>query len=56
MKVAALCAGYGGLELGLSMVCPHVETAWVAELDPHASQVLDARFGTPNLGDLTQIS
>ena len=56
MKVAALCAGYGGLELGLSLVCPDVQTSWVAELDPHASQVLDARFGVPNLGDLTQIT
>jgi DNA (cytosine-5)-methyltransferase 1 len=59
VRIGALCAGYGGMELGLQLVWPplgDIETAWVAELDPHASQVLDARFGVPNLGDLTQIT
>ena len=54
MKVGALCAGYCGIELGLSQVLD-VELAWHSEIDKHANKVMDHRFGTPNLGDLTQI-
>jgi len=50
-----LCAGYGGLELGLQLAGIDTDLKWVAETDKHASAVLDARFGVPNLGDLTQI-
>jgi DNA (cytosine-5)-methyltransferase 1 len=56
VKAAALCAGYGGLELGLALAGWDVELAWVSEVDLHASKVLDARFAVPNLGDLTTIT
>lgn len=47
--------GYGGLELALSSLFD-TELAWYAEIDPHASKVLEARFpGVPNLGDLTAL-
>ena len=55
LRVGALCAGYGGLELGLQLAGIDTDLIWVAETDKHASAVLDARFGVPNLGDLTQI-
>ena len=55
MRVGALCAGYGGLELGLQLAGIDTDLIWVSETDKHASAVLDARFGVPNLGDLTQI-
>ena len=55
MRVGALCAGYGGLELGLQLAGIDTDLVWVAETDKHASAVLDARFGVPNLGDLTEI-
>ena len=55
LRVGALCAGYGGLELGLQLAGIDTDLVWVSEIDKHASVVLDARFGVPNLGDLTQI-
>ena len=56
MRVGALCAGYGGLELGLQLAGIDTDLVWVSETDKHASVVLDARFGVPNLGDLTEIA
>ena len=56
MRVGALCAGYGGLELGLHLAGIDTDLVWVSETDKHASVVLDARFGVPNLGDLTEIA
>ena len=56
MRVGALCAGYGGLELGLHLAGIDTDLVWVSEIDKHASVVLDARFGVPNLGDLTEIA
>ena len=56
MRVGALCAGYGGLELGLHLAGIDTDLVWVSETDKHASAVLDARFGVPNLGDLTEIT
>jgi len=56
MRVGALCAGYGGLELGLQLAGIDTDLVWVSETDKHASAVLDARFGVPNLGDLTEIA
>jgi DNA (cytosine-5)-methyltransferase 1 len=47
--VAGLCAGYGGLEMGL----PFLEPVWHAENNPDASRVLAERFGLPNHGDIT---
>ena len=55
LRVGALCAGYGGLELGLQLAGIDTDLVWVAETDKHASAVLDARFGVPNLGDVTEI-
>ena len=56
LRVGALCAGYGGIELGLQLAGIDTDLVWVSEIDKHASVVLDARFGVPNLGDLTQIT
>ena len=42
-KVGALCAGYGGIELGLSQVL-ETELVWFSEIDHNASKVLNARF------------
>lgn len=55
--VAALCAGYGGLELGLAPWAgiDH-ELAWWAEIDPHAATVMAAHTTAPNLGDLCAIT
>lgn len=48
--VGALCAGYGGLEMGV----PDASVSWVAEVDPDMSRVLKrAHPDTPNLGDIT---
>jgi len=56
MKVGALCAGYGGLELGLQTAGVDVDLCWYAEIDKHASQVMAHHHpSVPNLGDLTQI-
>lgn len=55
ITVGALCAGYGGIELGLSMLVD-TDLKWMSEINEHASMVLDARFPeVPNLGDLTTI-
>ena len=54
--VAALCAGYGGLELGLTAAGIEHELAWWAEIDPHASTVMAAHTTAPNLGDLCAIT
>jgi DNA (cytosine-5)-methyltransferase 1 len=56
VKVAALCAGYGGLEMGLAMAGVDVDLAWYAEIDAHAASVMAHHHpDAPNLGDLTQI-
>jgi DNA (cytosine-5)-methyltransferase 1 len=57
MKVGAMCAGYGGLELGLSLAGLEVELTWYAEIDKHAAQVMAHHHpDVPNLGDLTEIT
>jgi len=57
VNVAALCAGYGGLELGLGLTGVDVNLTWYAETDPHASAVMAAHHpDAPNLGDLTAIT
>ena len=56
MKTAALCAGYGGLELGLHLAGFDVELSWYAEIDKGACTIMEANYpGVPNLGDLTLI-
>src|SRR4051812_43969158 len=53
-RVAELCAGYGGLTMGLALASLDVELAWYAETDPAASTVMAAHHpGVPNLGDIT---
>ena len=60
-KVGALCAGYGGIELGLSEVV-NTELVWVSDIDTDdvlkdaPNRILKTRFRKPNLGDLTKIT
>ena len=52
MKIGALCAGYGGLELAIAQAGLDAELGWYCEIDEHASRVMAHRFpGVPNLGD-----
>ena len=55
LKVGAMCAGYGGLELGLRYAGFNFQLEWIAESDKWASVVLEERFGVENLGDITKI-
>ena len=45
-----MCAGYGGIELGLQLAGIDTDVVWVSEIDKHASVVLDARFGEWMMG------
>lgn len=57
LRVAALCAGYGGLEMGLALAGVGHELAWYSEIDPHASAVMALHHSAaPNLGDLRDIT
>ncbi|MFD1935137.1 DNA cytosine methyltransferase [Nonomuraea mangrovi] len=50
-----MCTGFGGLDLAVMGVYG-ARLAWCADNDPHAAEILDARFPTvPNLGDLTTV-
>ncbi len=54
--VGSLCTGYGGLDLGVLAAFGGGRVTWVADPDPHITQVLDARLpDAPNLGDLRRI-
>lgn len=54
IRIAELCAGYGGLFLGLRQAGMPVELAWYAEVDSDASSVMAAHHpGVPNVGDIT---
>lgn len=55
MRIGSLFTGYGGLELATSAVLD-TEISFVADNDPAASLVLDARFpDVPNIGDVTRV-
>lgn len=55
MKVGALFAGYGGLDLAVQQVID-AEIAWVSEFDKGPSKILATRFpDAPNHGDITKI-
>lgn len=55
MKVASLCAGYGGIELGLRNIID-TELVWFSDIEKASEIVMKERFNNiPNLGDLTQI-
>lgn len=56
LRVAELCAGYGGLYLSLQAAGLQAELVWYAENDPSASTVLAAHHpGVPNVGDITAV-
>lgn len=48
LRYASLCAGYGGLDMGVMAVLPG-ELAWYAEFDQAPSQIMAAHHpGIPN--------
>lgn len=49
MRAASMFSGIGGAELAL----PEADWIWCAEIETFPSAVLAARFGHPNLGDIT---
>ncbi len=60
LRVGALFAGYGGLELGVLAALDAFKVsgnvAWHAEVDPAPSRVLAHHWpGVPNLGDVTTV-
>ncbi len=57
LRAAALCAGYGGLEIGLQLADIPIELDWYSEIDKNASKVMAHHWpNATNLGDLTQIT
>ena len=54
MRLGSLFSGAGGLDLAVE-AHTGAETVWQCEQDPDASKVLAARFGVPNLGDITTV-
>lgn len=56
MRVGSLFAGYGGIDLGLSMVWPDAHPAWFVEFDKHPSAILAKHWpDVPNYGDITTV-
>ena len=50
-----VCAGYGGIGLGLGML-GETRTVWVADIEPGPRRVLAHRVpDAPNLGDITSV-
>lgn len=55
IKLGEICAGYGGLGLGLGLLT-NVDTRWVADVDAGPSRILARHWpDAPNLGDITRI-
>lgn len=55
IKLGEICAGYGGLVLGLGLLTD-VDTRWVADVDAGPSRILARHWPeAPNLGDITRI-
>lgn len=55
IKLGEICAGYGGLGLGLGLLTD-VDTRWVADVDAGPSRILARHWpDAPNLGDITRI-
>jgi DNA (cytosine-5)-methyltransferase 1 len=54
LRVGSLFTGGGGLDMAVHSLWP-ARVAWCSEVDPHASRLLEARMGVPNLGDITAI-
>lgn len=56
-RTAALCAGYGGIEMGLTLAGIDHELAWFSEIESGPEQVINHHHpGAPNLGDLTLVT
>lgn len=54
MRVAELCAGYGGLGMALQLAGVPVELVWYAETDEDASKVIATHHpDVPNVGNIT---
>jgi DNA (cytosine-5)-methyltransferase 1 len=52
-KVAALCSGYGGIELGLAMV-EDIDVIWHAEIEPAPATIHQHHWpDAPNVGDIS---
>jgi DNA (cytosine-5)-methyltransferase 1 len=55
-SIGSLCAGYGGLDLGVQAALGGT-LAWHAEVDPGASRILARHWPTvPNLGDIATVN
>ena len=54
MRVGSLFSGAGGLDLAVE-AWTGGRTVWQCEQDADASKVLAARWGVPNLGDITAV-
>lgn len=55
LTVGEVCAGYGGLGMGLSMLTP-IRLAWVADIEPGPTRVLTHRWPhVPNHRDITSV-
>lgn len=55
LRVGALFAGYGGLDMAVESVLD-AEVSWVSEFDAHPSRILAHRYPhAPNLGDVTKV-
>lgn len=55
IKLGEICAGYGGLGLGLGLLAD-VDTRWVADVDAGPSRILARHWpDAPNLEDITRI-
>ena len=56
LKLGEICAGYGGLGLGLGLLAD-VDTRWVADVEAGPSKVLARHWpDAPNLGDITHVN
>ena len=55
MRIGALCAGYGGLEMAVEAVFPGAKPVWFFEHDAAVSKVLAHHYpDVPNYGDVTK--
>lgn len=54
IRAGSICSGAGGLDLAIEAALG-ARTVWQTEIDPHASLVLEKRFGIPNHGDISTV-
>jgi len=56
MRIGAICAGYGGLELAVMRALPEAELFWYAEKAKAPAQIMAYHWpDIPNLGDITVV-